>query len=689
MCAVLWASAAAAETPPPTPPVAAPGGPPSLDAYLADPVFSDAVLSPDGRFLAIVQTDAVSAVLVTDLSAHKTIPVMALMKKGATIKGLSVDWIEWKSNDRLLLGMTLFDVEREGGRPDGDIISWRYGRFIVAMDRDGKNAVQLLKGGFWNSDRGVNVSLLDRLRKDPDHILAVAPKVGGDPAVWKVNINTGEAQLIESGDDSTVAWRTDVDGDVVARYRASSSGVWIDGRAPGQTNWTNIVRLRPKDLKSLDDFEILGATDKPAQLYVAVKPKDKSEGDMRTLHVYDLVSKTLGPTVWPALKYDIDDIVTDDETNTLTGVCYTIDVYTCDFKDAEVTKNFRAISKYFGGDRNITPISETQDARWWLFSVSGPDEPETYYLFDWTTKEIEPIAERYKDLAPESLAQMRRWSYPARDGLVIPAYLSRPPKAPAGPLPLIVLPHGGPEARDTFSYDVWSQYLATRGYLVFQPNFRGSGGFGVSFAEAGYGQWGGRMADDITDGVRQLIATGQADPKRICIFGASYGGYAALYAGATHPELYKCVVSWAGLSDLEADMKYEQSYAGKDSSRYQYWLRSIGDPDKQPDDLKKASAITYAATYGPPVLLIHGDQDTNVPTDQSHRMERALKKAGKDVKLIIVKNEDHSGWDTDHEKAALQAVADFIEAHIAPATPAPAASAPVPAAPTAAAVSAH
>jgi dipeptidyl aminopeptidase/acylaminoacyl peptidase len=282
------------------------------------------------------------------------------------------------------------------------------------------------------------------------------------------------------------------------------------------------------------------------------------------------------------------------------------------------------------------------------------------------------------------LAEKLRWTYATRDGAAVPAYLTRPRGAPKAPLPLIVMPHGGPEARDSFSYDTWSQYLATRGYLVFQPNYRGSGGFGRTYAESGYGQWNGRMADDITDGVRWLIDSGQADPARICIFGASFGGYAALYAGASHPELYKCVVSWAGDADLMLSMKFEKSFGGKEGPRYQYWLKSIGNPETEADALRKASPITFAASYKPPVLLIHGSEDQTVTPDQSRQMDRALTNAGKDVKLIIYKNEDHSDWDPRNEKDALSHVAKFIQAHIAPgayASIAPSAQVPAKAVP--------
>ncbi len=231
---------------------------------------------------------------------------------------------------------------------------------------------------------------------------------------------------------------------------------------------------------------------------------------------------------------------------------------------------------------------------------------------------------------------------------------------------MIVLPHGGPEARDTLGFDVWAQFFATRGYLVFQPNFRGSSGYGRRWVEAGYGQWGGRMQDDLTDGVRALITSGRADAKRICIFGASYGGYAALYGGARTPDLYKCVASFAGVSDLRALVKWEHSTKGHEA-RYRYAERAIGDPVKDAARLKAASPATYTSGYQPPVLLIHGAKDVSSPVTQSEAMAQALKRAGKDVKLSIYPGEGHSDWSRTDEEAALTEVADFVASHIAPA----------------------
>ena len=566
----------------------------------------------------------------------------------------------------------ILDVERSGSPTDGPIELVKFGRFINAVDRDGSHQTEMLHGEGLDRYRSTRVRLVDGLRGDPDHLLVSTPNTDGGVKVWKVDVHSGQGNVVENGDSNIVGWDTDEDGHVVVRFRRDSTSISIEGRAVGETKWTRIVRLAHKDLLGLSEFEILGPTDKSGEFYVAVKPKTPEDGDFRTLRTYDLRSKTLSAPVWPELKHDIENIVYAGASYRLAGVCYTDDIYRCDFKDPSVNAYFRGLSKYFGGVRNITPISTSNDTRWWLFEVSGAEEPASYYLLDWQAKDIKLLAQRFPKLPGARLASMTRFSYLARDGVQIPSYLTRPPQGPglppiAGPLPMIVLPHGGPEARDSLAYDSWVQYLATRGYLVFQPNFRGSRGYGKSWSDAGAKQWNGRMADDVTDGVRALIAQRVADPARICIFGASYGGYAALVAGATHPELYKCVASWAGLSDLAQQLRREKAVDDEEDEVYKYWAKSIGDPKIDAAAIKAASPVTYATTYGPPVLLIHGEDDDIVRIEQSKIMEKALREAGKSVRLIAVRNEGHPHFDNkDKEISALIELGNFITTYISP-----------------------
>jgi len=644
------------------------GAPLSLDAFFAGASFSGAQLSPNGRLLAVVKKHGDGWQVVVDDLDHNT----AVAVIDNPDKNFFFNWLRWKGDGRLVLGCTYLKINRAGGRETGGVLGWTYGQVLAAVNRDGSGYTMLFKNDKATAWRTGNVmKLLDILDKDPDHILAVAADRYGSDIAWKVDIHTGAAQQLEQAGPLTLGWETDVNGDLTARYEVRGSSLVIQGRAPGAKDWTEVTRIKAKEfVKETADFELLGAAQAPGALYVAVAAKAGDPIQTRTVHVYDFRTHSLGPAVWPALPYDIAAIVRDDRTGGLDGVCYWADTYVCDYRDPEVQRNMRAVAKFFHDDRNLTPLSFSADGKWWLFSVSGPTERESYYVYDWAHRQVQFLGSRFPDLAEDRLGRMERFSYAASEGLKIPGYLTRPADAPKGPLPLIVMPHGGPETRDDFDFDLYTQVLATRGYLVFQPNFRGSAGYGTAFSEAGHRQWGLRMQSDITEGVKRLIETGQADPGRICIVGASYGGYAALIGGAQNPDLYKCVVSRAGISDLVSMMKWERREEGAGpASAFQYWRARIGDPDTDRDRLMAASAITYAASYGPPVLLIHGLDDEVVPPAQSRAMEKALKAAGRPVTLSLYKDEGHSEWSSKNERAGLEEIIAFVEKYIPPARP--------------------
>ena len=231
---------------------------------------------------------------------------------------------------------------------------------------------------------------------------------------------------------------------------------------------------------------------------------------------------------------------------------------------------------------------------------------------------------------------------------------------------MIVMPHGGPESYDSVGFDWLAQSLANEGYLVLQPNFRGSGGFGASFAQAGYGEWGRKMQDDVTDGAKALITMGWADPNRTCIVGWSYGGYSALAGGALTPDLYKCVVAIAGVSDLKTMLGHEKRENGPDSRTYAYWQSVIGDPDKDAAAIEAVSPYRLAANFKAPVLLIHGTDDLVVPQRQSELMDEALRAANKPVTFLRIGKDDHSLVAPESRTRALNEVAAFLKTHIGP-----------------------
>lgn len=333
------------------------------------------------------------------------------------------------------------------------------------------------------------------------------------------------------------------------------------------------------------------------------------------------------------------------------------------FYDDALTEKFQALQAEY-------PLFSFQLQSWsddWsrvLLKISGGREAGNYYVFEPETMALSIIAEARK-IDREMVAPVDTIEYPARDGLSIPGLLTWPVgDASRKNLPLIVMPHGGPASYDQLSFDWLAQFFASRGYLVLQPNFRGSSGFGYEFEAAGHGEWGGKMQDDVTDGVQALINGGAVDRERVCIIGGSYGGYAALAGGAFSPDLYQCVAAIAPVSDLPRMLIDERRDHGKNHWLYAYWQRIIGDAREHREKLERISPVNHAAAFQAPVLLIHGKDDLTVPIRQSRRMRSALRRADKSVELIELKGEDH--WLSTRETRieTLRALDAFVERHI-------------------------
>jgi len=257
--------------------------------------------------------------------------------------------------------------------------------------------------------------------------------------------------------------------------------------------------------------------------------------------------------------------------------------------------------------------------------------------------------------------------YQARDGLVIHGYLTVPVGYEPKKLPLVVMPHGGPWARDTWGFSPMVQLLANRGYAVLQINYRGSTGYGDELFQQAKREIGGKIQDDIEDATRWAIAAGVADPARIAIFGMSYGGYSALFALGHNPELYRCGISAAGVTDWPGI--YEDSDVSDSKAARAYWREQIGDPGKDMTRLAAISPVNFADKIVAPVLIIQGEEDQRVPEDQAKRMIAALTRAGHPPEQNLVKDLGHS-FGTEKQKAKLyQQVVAFLEKHLGPGVP--------------------
>jgi dipeptidyl aminopeptidase/acylaminoacyl peptidase len=359
---------------------------------------------------------------------------------------------------------------------------------------------------------------------------------------------------------------------------------------------------------------------------------------------------------------DITNVYTDPNTGAIVGVYVSGTITSVHWLDPTAQHRQEVLERAFPG-RQVLVYGWTADDTKTLALVQSPSSPPVYYIVDFTTHRADIAAEEYPALAGVVLGDVRQMRYKARDGTSIPAYLTTPASKPNAPVPLVVLPHGGPNARDYFQFDWLAQFLASRGYAVLQPQFRGSTGFGDAFREAGYHQWGGLMQDDVTDGVRAMIDQGIADPHRVCIVGASYGGYAALAGAAFTPDLYSCAVSISGVSDLPALMREEVPiFGGWISASLSEWKARVGAPNDS--NLSAKSPINSVKTIKAPILIIYGTGDGVVPNAQSEQMARALTAAGKNVTVAVLPGEDHWLSLTGTRVQVLKELDAFLHEHL-------------------------
>lgn len=472
--------------------------------------------------------------------------------------------------------------------------------------------------------------------------------------LFKVNLKSGKGRRFVSGGSDTIDWIVDQDGVVLARedYDNKRNLYRIYTRLRGK--WELMYEEKSPQIP----LSLMGVTPDRNALVVVDR---RGWGEFSKVYEMTFDGQISGP-VFQRDDADIDSILVDNN-RTMFGVSYSGFYPSYEFYDKSLEHDVLSVQATIP-EASVSLVSWTDDLEYLVFYVQGTGYSGEFYSFDRSRKKLNRIAQARSAIKREDVGPVYEIAYKARDGLTIPAVMTAPPDADIKNLPLIVMPHGGPESYDAIGFDWMAQYFANRGYLVFQPNFRGSSGFGADFRDAGLGEWGEGMQDDITDGVKALIRSGRVDADRICIIGASYGGYAALAGGAFTPDLYKCVGAVAPVTDLPLMLATERSEWGRGHWVYDYWRESIGDPASQKEKLRSISPAFHADKFSAPVLLIHGRDDLVVPMRQSVRMERELVKAGKPVTLEKLKGEDHWLSTSETRLATLKSLATFVDRHI-------------------------
>ncbi len=475
----------------------------------------------------------------------------------------------------------------------------------------------------------------------------------------RVSLDTGVglASGGKSGTPHTRDWIVNAKGQVVAREDFNDkTGEYVIRVYDGD----NARELHRKTEKNRS-LGVVGLSADGKSLIVS----DRRESEFYSLFEMSLADGTIKGPIQKRADADIEGMLTNPGRD-LAGVGYSGMFPSYEMFDDALDADIKGIQAKLP-ESAVRIDSWNRDWSRILLHISGGGLSERYALFDRKARTMDLVAIARPQIKTEDVGQVVTVEYKASDGLKIPSLITWPTgvaEKDRKNLPMIVMPHGGPASYDSVGFDWMAQYFANEGYMVFQPNFRGSGGFGDSFMSAGHREWGRKMQSDISDGAQALAKMGWADPTRVCIIGGSYGGYAALAGGAITPDLYKCVVAIAGVSDLREMLVQTRRDRSAESSAFRYWSMVIGDLDKDLAAIEAVAPVNLAANFKAPVLLIHGTDDTVVLMKQSDLMEDALKKAGKNVTYLKLKGDDHNLSYTENRRAALEAMSSFVAKNI-------------------------
>jgi dienelactone hydrolase len=615
-----------------------------LEVYGRLPTLEDVALSPGGSRIAFVRTSQDERLLaIHDFAKHKAIAALRVGR-------VKLRSVEWADEDHLLVVTSVTTL------PWGFIGPEREWYQLGVYDIP-KNRLE-------------NFPDARRLARDTTRILPViwgnvmARRVEGHtvlflpgyyvtdrtlPALFRVDLDTGSERIIREGSSSTAEWLVDETGEIAAEenYNDNEQRWSILQRRDGR------LREIASGHEAIDFPRLLGFGPEPGTLLM----RAIEDGNP----VWRLLSMKDGSFGAPMAERQVMEAPIEDPlTYRMIGGVHVDDMPHYVFFDPRTQAKWDAIVGAFGKDQ-VRFVSHSSEFKKIVVQVNGQEFGYSYQLVDMTTHRAEPLGDVYEGITTP--LEVRRISYPAADGLLIPAYLTVPRGKPEKNLPLVMLPHGGPAARDSDRFDWWAQALADQGYLVMQPNYRGSD-LDLKFLSAGFGEWGRKMQTDLSDGVRYLVKQGMVDPARVCIVGASYGGYAALAGVTLDPGVYRCAVSIAGPSDLKRMLHWENTTHTQLTQRY--WDRFMGVTGPGDPVLDQISPIKHLEAVNVPVMLIHGRDDTVVPFEQSSVMFDALKRAHKDVEMVTLKHEDHWLSRSETRLQMLQASVAFLRAHNPP-----------------------
>lgn len=609
-----------------------------VEAYGQVEAVSQVSINPGGTHLAWAANDGKETqITVFEIASRK------IVRNFKVEKGFKVREVDWANDDTLLFGISATLTSTRRRWPS----RYEYLQWLAADVSSGRSRLLMTEG----NKRVLAGSQIVRRRIASDPALLVmasldfaaqnqgteiGTRLGGKRKdsgyqynTFAMDIGTGKSKLLESGTPFTQQWLANARGQPVVRGEWNPELLRYSVLVKDGAGWKRILEI---DKDNGDSF-LVGLADNDASVLVFT-----NNGQAHTTLWSLPFDGSAAKKVIDEAGLDAEGITRDQFDLSVQAVRFSGPDRPYHWVDAAAQKRYSSLNRTFP-DKYVDIESRSADNKRIVVEVDGASSPTTYYLVDYGAKSADIVGEQFPGLADKPQGAVRRFDYTARDKYALFGYLTIPPGATEKNLPLVVLPHGGPESDDTPYFDWWSQFLASRGYAVLRPQFRGSTGLGDEHRLAGRGQWGMRMQDDITDGVKALVDQGIVDQKRVCIVGASYGGYAALAGAAFTPDLYACAVSVAGISNLPEFLAWGENLSGDETDSFHYWRDSIG--DSLDSRIAEKSPARSARTIRAPILLLHGTDDSVVPFDQSQMMANALKAAGKPFQLISLEGEDH------------------------------------------------
>ncbi len=616
-----------------------------LNAYGKLPGVEQVSLSPSGKRLAMIG-------VVGDQRKLLVGPVGGAMDVAANVGAAKVRSVDWACEDHLLvtitrttqLGMEFTTSQTEVAGvlvvsvPGYKIFSVFAKQTVVSHVVSGEYGAAEIGGHWYGFFGGVTNRQTTENNPYLDHTY---------PDLYRVDLDTGDAERVANGSPVGDGWLVGPDGQVIARaVYNEDSGDWqvlaglhvgkvlASGRSP--FGGAGLSRGR-----TADTLLVTHATDK------GVVAEEISLADGKAVDTPD--------------DDDIHSRIFDRKTDLWIGYTVRGDQPAIKMFDPMMEKRTMAARKAFP-NQTVRLESMSEDFNRLLVFTTGGDDSGTYWIVDIATGQAQPVGYEYPAVHADQIGPIRVIEWKAADGTVIHGVLSLPAGRAPTNLPVVLLPHGGPQARDYPVFDWWAQAFASRGYAVLQPNFRGSAGYGAAFRDAGFGEWGRKMQTDVSDGLAELGREGVVDPKRACIVGGSYGGYAALAGVTVQHGLYRCAVAVAGVSDPANFLTYAKDQSGRSSSATRYWQTFMG-PATGFDQI---SPLRQAAHADAPIL--HGKDDTVVPFDQSTAMQHALTAAGKPVEMVVMPSEDHWLSREATRTLMLTSALTFVEKYNPPGT---------------------